>query len=124
VGEVLSFTAQTTTGVLNSVVAAPTALTTLTAGVWLLVPRASFTPSTSITNMKAYCATNNNNDFSGSVAYLDLPFSYTATTEPCNMPLSCLQVMVVSSTQAIYAKSYSGGIARNVTISGFAIRIA
>lgn len=124
VGEILTFTDRTVTGVLNNIASNTNALTTLTAGIWLIQARCSFTPNTSLTNIKAYVATNSTADFSGGVAYVDMSYTNTSSTETTSIFLPPLQIMNVSSSQALYAKSYSGGVARDVTLKGFAIRIA
>ncbi len=126
VGEVVPFTSRTVTGALNNIATNTSALAILGGGRWLIIARGSYTPSTSITNMKIYVASNSTADFTGAICYTDIPFNYTSTTETSMLVLPQLSILDIAApaTQGLYAKSYSGGIARDVTVTGFAIRIA
>jgi hypothetical protein len=126
IGETLTFTARTTTGSYGSVVTNATPLVTLTAGVWIVYAYANYNANTSASFLGFYVATNSVADFTGVIA--ECAIAYNIVTTAANtavQPIIPRQTVIAgSSGQALYAKSFSEDAAVNVTVGGFATRIA
>jgi len=126
VGETLTFTSRTTTGSSGGVVSNTSALTTLSAGVWIVYARAYFPVNNAAAVVYGYVATNSTSDFTGVVAEGGAGFNNVVTAG--NSPVYALAptqaVTVGSGGQSIFAKSFSEDAAVNVEIRGFALRIA
>ena len=126
IGETRAFTSRTTTGSSGATVVNTSALDTLPAGVWLLQARASCSVNNAASVVTAYVSTDNSASLTNLVAEGGIGF--TQVTTAANVPvfgLMATQTLVVgSSGQAIYAKSFSEDAAVNVTVYGFAVRIA
>ena len=122
VGEVRNFTSRTisatTTGMTASL-----ALDTLTPGRWHIVPNAAAVATAGATSAEVIISTNNSNDATGSIGSYSAANTASLTTGTWTFQLqNC--ILDLSTSQTIYAKCQSTGANRNVTVSGFAIRIA
>ncbi len=125
VGAKITFTARATTGSSGAWVVNSTKLGTLTTGVWSIRAYAEFSCNNAASVVISRVSTNSTADGSGAVA--SLGFSYAQVSNATNipgMPLYEEDVVSVTSTQDLFAKSFSEDAAVNVTIKGFAIRIA
>jgi hypothetical protein len=125
VGEVISFTSRVTTGSTGSWVANASALATLTPGVWSIKARATFSGQGAANCVIAGVSTNTNADGTGVIASSQQVYSANASAaNSFILALAELGVVSISSNTLYYAKSFSEDAAVNVTIDGFAVRIA
>ena len=125
VGEKIAFTPRTVTGSGGAWTSNTSALATLTAGVWRVASRAAFSGSGAANTVESKVCTNSATDSTGTVT--DLFMVYTANASAANsfsLPMAEWDIVNVSTTQDLFAKCFGEDAAVNVTVAGFAIRIA
>ena len=124
IGQKIPFTARTVTGSSGAWAANSTALATLTAGVWSVRSRVSFSRNNTASYVECLVSTNTTADPSGKIC--DYGEAYNQVTGAANIPecpMMEVDVVVSSGSTPLYAKCYGEDGAVNVTINGFAIRI-
>jgi hypothetical protein len=125
VGQTVPFTSRQTTGSTGAFVVNTTALATLDPGIWIVYAKASFSGNNAASFVGGIVSTNTSADNTGQVASASLAYSQaTNAANATDMALAPVTVVNVATSQPLYAKSYSEDAAVNVTITGFAVRIA
>lgn len=125
VGEVLTFTSRTTTGVTNTWVANATPLVTLTPGVWIIYAAGGFTGANTATVIGCHVSLNTTASSAGAVAAAQHINSQNASAANTSyIPMNPVLAVNVSTSTPLYAKSFSEDSAVDVTVNGFALRIA
>jgi hypothetical protein len=124
IGESLAFTSRTVTGSSGNWTSNTTKLVTLTPGVWSIRAMMEFASNNTASVVIGAVATNSTADNTGRVARTQVGGAQVSGAALNSIiPLWEMQLVVVSSSQDIYAKSYSEDASVNVTIEGFALRV-
>lgn len=127
IGEILTFTSRsvTTTATGSFRNESTAALTTLTAGSWLICGRVEMGNAASTSATAVNISTNQTNDGSGMIMDSHTIVTHSSIATSANgwiVPMA-LTLYRVSGSTAIYPKVYNEDSNHTVTVAGFAIRI-